>query len=171
MESLVLIKELEAKIRLLESQNRLLEKENKTVKPQQENQHSDSNTLFQDLFLNTRQACIIFTPIDEGKDFIISDVNPAFERIEGAKKELVLGVKLSDAYQYTPVDIMDVYRRVFKSEKSEKFVFSWEDKDKKQQWRDNDIFKLESGEVVAVYENVTPLKEKQVALLKSEAQC
>ena len=168
MESLFRIQELEEELRLLESQNHLLEEENKNLKAQQASQQLNSDALFKDFFLNTRQACIIFTPIEDGKDFIISNVNPAFERIEGAKKELVLGVKLSDVYQYTSANIMDVYRRVFKSGESEKFVFSWEDKDKKKQWRDNDIFKLSSGEVVAFYENTTSLKEKECALLNSE---
>jgi len=168
MESLFRIQELEEELRLLESQNHLLEEENKNLKAQQASQQLNSDALFKDLFLNTRQACIVFTPIEDGKDFIISNVNPAFERIEGVKKELVLGVKLSDVYQYASANIMDVYRRVFKSGESEKFVFSWEDKDKKKQWRDNDIFKLSSGEVVAFYENTTSLKEKECALLNSE---
>lgn len=170
MEPHVRIKELEEKVRLLESQNILLKKENRAVKLQQPNQYVNSNKLFQDLFLNTRQACIIFSAIDKGNDFIISDVNPAFERIEGVKKELVLGIKLSDSYQYTSANIMDVYRRVYKSGKSEKFVFLGEDKDKQQQWRDNDIFKLASGEVVTVYDDVTLLKEKEADLLNSEAR-
>lgn len=79
MESLVRIKELEEKVRLLESQNSLLEKEKKATKSLQPIQYLNSDTLFQDLFLNTRQACIVFSPIDDGNDFIISDVNPAFE--------------------------------------------------------------------------------------------
>lgn len=170
MESLVRIKELEEKVRLLESQNSLLEKEKKATKSLQPIQYLNSDTLFQDLFLNTRQACIVFSPIDDGNDFIISDVNPAFERIEGTKKKRVLGLKLSDSYQYTSTHIMDVYQRVFKSGKSEKFVFFWEDKDKKQQWRDNDIFKLASGEVVAVYEDVSVLKEKELELINSEVR-
>lgn len=170
MEPLVHIKELEEKLRVLKSKNTLLEKEQQVAKLLLEKSQLNSNKLFQGLFLNIRQACIIFSPFDGGNDFIIKDVNPAFEQIEGIKKELAIGTKLSDPYQYTSTSIMDVYKRVYESGKSEKHVFSWEDKDKKQQWRDNDLFKLESGEVVAVYQDITRLKEKEAALTNSEAK-
>ena len=170
MEPLVHIKELEEKLRVLESKNTLLEKEQQAAKRLVEKNRLASDKLFQGLFLNIRQACVIFSSLDGGNDFIIRDVNPAFERIEGVKKELVIGTKLSETHQYTPAHIMDVYKRVYKSGKSEEFVFYWEDQDKKKQWRDNDIFKLESGEVIAVYEDITILKEKEAALLKSETK-
>jgi PAS domain S-box-containing protein len=163
MESLVRIQELEEKLQLIESQNQALQRK-------VSNRAKADAVLFQNLFLNISQACIIFKPIDGGKDFIIEDVNAAFERIEGFKKALVIGKKLSETYQYISSTVLEVFQRVYKNNKSEKVVLSWNGKDKKKQWRDNDIFKLSSGELVAVYADITDEKEKEEALLSSEAR-
>lgn len=169
MEPLVLIKELEAKIRLLESQNSLLEKENKTVKLQQANQYLNSDTLFQDLFLNMRNACVIYTVLDGGKDFLIRDVNPSFERIERIAKKDIVGKCVSKALSDMGSEFIEILCRVNQTGKGENHIFYHLDNNNAM-WRDNDIFKLTSGEVVAVYEDITPLKEKEKALLNSEAK-
>lgn len=170
MEPLVLIKELEEKLRLLESQNSLLEKEKKATKSLQPIQYLNSDTLFQDLFLNMRNACVIYTVLDGGKDFLIRDVNPSFERIEKIAKKDIVGKCVSKGLSEMGSEFIEILCRVNQTGKGENHIFPRIDNNDTILWRDNDIFKLASGEVVAVYEDVSVLKEKELELINSEAR-
>lgn len=170
MEPLVLIKELEEKIRLLESQNSLLEKEKKVTKSLQPTLYLNSDTLFQDLFLNMRNACVIYTVLDGGKDFLIRDVNPSFERIERIAKKDIVGKCVSKGLSEMGSEFIEILCRVNQTGKGENHIFHRIDNNDTILWRDNDIFKLASGEVVAVYEDVSVLKEKELELINSEAR-
>lgn len=170
MEPLVLIKELEEKLRLLEFQNTLLEKEKKAAKSLQPIQYLNSDTLFQDLFLNMRNACVIYTVLDGGKDFLIRDVNPSFERIERIAKKDIVGKCVSKGLSEMGSEFIEILCRVNQTGKGENHIFPRFDNNDTILWRDNDIFKLASGEVVAVYEDVSVLKEKELELINSEAR-
>lgn len=170
MEPLVLIKELEEKLRFLESQNSLLEKEKKATKSLQPIQYLNSDTLFQDLFLNMRNACVIYTVLDGGKDFLIRDVNPSFERIERIAKKDIVGKCVSKGLSEMGSEFIEILCRVNQTGKGENHIFHRIDNNDTILWRDNDIFKLASGEVVAVYEDVSVLKEKELELINSEAR-
>ncbi len=150
MESDQRIKELEEKLELLEFQNQVLQ--NKISKV-----YLSDFSLFQSLFINMGHACVIYKAIDNGNDFIISDVNPACERIEGISKTEIVGKKVSIAFQNYGSDFLNVLKRVYSSEKAENFIFQCKRENGKVEWHNNDIFRLDSDKVVAIYEDISPL--------------
>ena len=163
MESTDRIQELEQKLRLLESQNQVL-------KSQIANQNFVEIPLFQSIFLNIQNACIIYSAIDNGTDFNIILVNPAFERLENVHKTDILGKKVSEAFPEANKGILEIFSRVFRSGIYETYVFKYQLSDKSIVYRSNNIFKLASGEIVAIYEDITPLKVKEDQLKQSEAR-
>lgn len=155
------IKDLEDRISFLEKQNRQLH-ENEL------NSISFSNMHFQKLFSNMLNACIIYQAINQGDDFVVIDANPAFEKIEKITKESIIGINVSEAFKPQLLEFVDVLKRVYKSGNSESFVFNYTNNFNINKWHKNDIFKLDEDKVVAVFEDVTQLKEKEMALINSE---
>jgi PAS domain S-box-containing protein len=126
--------------------------------------------LFLSLFMNMHNACVIYHRLENGQDFIVKDANAAFERLEGIERSVIVGKLVSEAFPEMGGEFIEILLRVQKSGKHENHVFNRRDKYDKMLWRDNDIFKLSSGEVVAVYEDISSLKEKEIELLDSEAR-
>lgn len=58
---------------------------------------------------------IIYNSSDEAVDYIITDVNPAYERITGIKRETILGKKASAAYSVNEAPYLDIYAGVASS--------------------------------------------------------
>lgn len=155
------INEFEDRISILEMQNRGF-KENEL------NSISFSYMHFQKLFSNMLNACIIYQAINQGEDFEVIDTNPAFEKIENVSKESIIGIKVSEAFKPHLLHFVDVLKRVYISGNSESVIFNYTNYFGIEKWHKNDIFKLDEDKVVAVFEDVTQLREKEMELINSE---
>ncbi|MDK2892697.1 MASE3 domain-containing protein [Methanohalophilus sp.] len=49
---------------------------------------------YKNLFTTMKSGVVVYEPVDNGEDFLIKDINPAVEKIEGVKKEDIIGKKL-----------------------------------------------------------------------------
>lgn len=157
------IKELEEKLRFLEYENKQLQTNSAIANPQY-------YLPFQDLFFNMRIPCVIYTAIDDGEDFRIHDLNSSFERMEGINRSEMIGKRVSSVLKNVGPEFLQALQRVYRNGKMENFVFQFINKKKELNWRDNDIFKLSSGEVISIYDDVSPLKKKERELMNSEAR-
>jgi len=57
-----------------------------------------SEQLFRDLVNHIPSGVAIFAAVEDGKDFIIRDFNPAAEIIEKVKREDIIGHKVSEVF-------------------------------------------------------------------------
>ena len=114
-------------------------------------------------------AVAIYKAVDDGKDFVFDCFNKTAEKIEKVKKEDLIGKSIKEVFP-TVVNfgLLDVFRRVYKTGRPEKHpVTMYKDK-RISGWRENYVFKLPSGEIVAVYKDLTKEKQKEEQLRLNE---
>ncbi len=130
-----------------------------------------SNERFKQLFENMNNGVAVYQAIDDGQDFIIVDFNAAGERIGRIDRRNVIGKSVRVVFPEVETHgLMDVIRRVWQTGKPEKFLLNFCEQNKLPRWRNNYVYKLPSGEIVAVYEDVTAQKQAEFALKESEAR-
>jgi PAS domain S-box-containing protein len=127
-----------------------------TERQKLESELKESEGRFRSLFNYMVDGVAVYSAIDEGKDFIFKDYNKAAERIDGVRKEDVIGKRVTDVFPgVKDFGLFKVFQRVYRTGKAEHHPVSKYEDDRVSTWRDNFIYKLPSGEIVAVYEDVT----------------
>ncbi len=130
-----------------------------------------SEARFRELFNNMSSGVVVLQAIDDGKDFIVVDINRAVEKIENVRKSNILGLSVN--FSFPSVErygLSDVYRRVWQTGMPERYpVAIYRDKELKV-WKDNYIFKLPSGEIIDVYDDITERRRAEDRLLEYQEQ-
>lgn len=130
-----------------------------------------SKKRYRELFLKMSNGVVVYTVKDEGRDFVISDLNPAVERIEKVEKQSVLGKSVQQVFPgIMQTGLLEVFRQVWKTGLcTEQPVIFYQDA-RISGWRRNNVYKINHDEVVAVYEDMTEQVQAQKDLEASEAK-
>ncbi|MBI5240195.1 MAG: PAS domain S-box protein [Elusimicrobia bacterium] len=124
---------------------------------------------YRKLFETMSSGVAIYEAVDGGADFRIVALNPAAERIEKVALQDVAGRLLTEVFPgVRDFGIFDALRRVWRTGRAEDIPLSLYKDERIAGWRENRIFKLPSGQVMAVYDDVTERMHAQEALAKSE---
>lgn len=127
----------------------------------------ESEERFRKLIDNMPSGVAVYKTLDNANDFEFIDINQKAEEITNTSKKEIIGHSLLE---------------IFPNMKNGPFVeslikvsrtgidiylppFFYKD-DKRQGWRENNIYKLASGEIVAIFKDVTDLKEAEEKLKK-----
>lgn len=111
---------------------------------------------FGELFEKITSGVAVYQPVDKGRNFIIRDINPAAERIDKIARQHVAGRRLAEVFPgIEKFGLPDVLRRVWKTGQPEHFPLHYYQDDRIAGWRDNFVYRRFSGEVVAVYNDVS----------------
>lgn len=128
----------------------------------------ESENRFRLLIENMSSAVAVYEAFDNGKDFIFKSFNRAGEQIEGVNRHRVLGKKVTKVFPgVKDFGLFKVFKRVYKTGKPERFPVGFYIDDFHSGWRDNYVYKLDTGEVVAVYDDLTEKKQAEEKIAKS----
>lgn len=125
---------------------------------------------FRELFRNISSGVAVYEAVENGRDFIFKDFNLAAERMEKTSKKQILNKKVTEVFPgVKEFGLFDVFKRVWKTGKPEHHPVSLYKDNKIFGWRENYVYKLPTGEVVAVYNDVTERKkaDEKIRLLSS----
>ncbi len=124
-----------------------------------------SEQRYRQLFNNTKKGIAVYRTNDNGKHFFFEDFNKAAEKIDHVKREDLIGREINSVFPGArKFGIVDILQRVYLTGKSE-FFPAKEYRDKNLiGWRENYIYRLPSGEIVAIYEDVTEAKKQEIIL-------
>ena len=124
-----------------------------------------SETRYRELFDHISSCVAVYEAADNGSDFIIRDFNRAACAIEKVKREDVVGRSVREVFPGVEnFGIFKVFQRVWQTGQPDDFPIAQYKDDRISGWRENYIYKLPSGEVVAVYSDVTERKQTQEKL-------
>jgi two-component system, cell cycle sensor histidine kinase and response regulator CckA len=128
-----------------------------------------SETRYRELFDNTSSGVAIYEVRDGGKDFILKDFNKAGERIDGAPKEDIIGKSIHEVRPgIKEFGLLDVFERVWRTGIPEHHPASFYHDQKLAVWFENFVYKLPTGEMVDVYDDITDRMRAEEDLRKSE---
>jgi len=140
-----------------------------TERKQAEDKLRESESQYRELFNNISSGVAIYEVRDDGNDFIFKDFNKAGERIDGDRKEDVLGKSIFEVRPgIKEFGLLDVFKRVWKTGVPEHFSAQYYQDNRLSGWYENYIYMLPTGEIVAVYDNVTENIMAEQALQASE---
>ncbi len=118
-----------------------------------------SDEKFRELFNNMHNGMIIYKAADDGKNFIVNDINDAGLKYENGKKEEILGKLITEInLNFINPLLLPKLQRVYNSGIPEFMPeIEYNEGEKKRFW-ENYLFKLSSGEIVSIYKDITHRK-------------
>ena len=130
-----------------------------------------SETRFRELFNHMTSAVAIYEAVGGGADFLFRDFNPAGERTERIRREDLIGRSVLEVFPgVREFGLFDVFQRVWRTGVPEHFPVALYRDARVQGWRENYVAKLPSGEIVAVYDDVTEKRRAEEEMIRSREE-
>jgi len=129
----------------------------------------ESESRYRELFNNMSSGVAVYQAIENGEDFIFKDLNKSGEIISKVKPEEIIGksvIKLFPGIKST--GLFDVFQKVWKSGIPEYNATSLYSDDRITHWMENYVYKLPTGELISVYDDVSEKRIAELELKKSE---
>ena len=128
----------------------------------------ESEARFHALFEHMRSGVCIYEAIEDGADFIIRDLNHSVEYIESIEACELLGRRLTEVFPgVVECGFLSVFERVWRTGRAEHIPPRLYRDQRIQGWRENFVYRLPHGELVAVYDDVTERRTLELALVES----
>ncbi|MBF0588089.1 MAG: PAS domain-containing protein [Magnetococcales bacterium] len=122
---------------------------------------------YHDLLDHMSNGVAVYETLDEGESFSFKDFNRAGERIEGVKRSTLIGRSVAEMFPAVKSSgLFAVFQEVWRTGEPQHHPISFYDQQEKIGWRENYVYKLPTGEVVAVYEDSTKRKNAELALIE-----
>ncbi len=132
-------------------------------------QLQESNERYLAMFENMLNGVAVYQPVNNGEDFIFVDFNKAAEDIENVKKEDIIGKRVLDVFPNVEESgLLKVFQDVNKTGNPEHYPVFMYKEDRLSGWRENLVYKLPSGEIVAIYSDETEQMMTKLELVDSE---
>jgi PAS domain S-box-containing protein len=126
---------------------------------------------FKQMFDNMSSCVAVYKAQNDGHDFLFVDFNRAAEKVEQVKKEDVLGRSIVEVFPgVVKFGLLEVLRRVWRTGQAEQFPVSWYQDGRVSGWKENYVYKLSTGELVAVYDDMTQQVQAEESLRRNEAK-
>jgi len=128
-----------------------------------------SERRFRDLFDNMQDSALVLRADTSGDGFHITDLNHAAQIVEKVDRDAVIGKSLDEVFPaLRRLGRLEALNRVWREHRQERLETYFYDDPRSPGWRDTFLFPLSTGEVVAIYRDVTSECQAEEALLRSE---
>jgi len=124
---------------------------------------------FQMLFENMNTCVAIYRPRTDNSDFEFVDMNPIGLKYSRISREDIIGRNVTEVFPGVKKSgVFEVLQRVAETGKPEDIPATHYKDNRIELWVENHVFKLPSGLIVAVYEDITEQKKMQERVNHSE---
>ncbi|MDI6451849.1 PAS domain S-box protein [Anaerobaca lacustris] len=115
-----------------------------------------SEALFRELFNHMTSGCAVYEAVDKGKDFVFKDFNQAAQEISQISRAEVIGQRVSKVFpDVMRCGLLDAFRRVWRTGMPQYMTATHYADERHSIWVENRVYRLPSGEIVAIYDDVT----------------
>ncbi len=129
----------------------------------------ESEKRFAELFENMSSCVAVYEVVGDGEDFVFRDFNRSAEKAERMNRNDLVGKSVLDVFPgIRDMGLFDVFRRVWRTGNPEQHPATLYKDGRIKGWKDNYAYKLPSGEIVAVYDDVTEQRRAEMAAKESE---
>ncbi|MBN1573898.1 MAG: HAMP domain-containing protein [Deltaproteobacteria bacterium] len=120
----------------------------------------ESEERYRELFERINSGVAVYEAVDNGGDFIFKGFNKAGERIDRLDRKDLIEKRLTQVFPgVKEFGLFEVLQRVWRTGKEEFFPSAlYKDEREPGGWRENWVYKLPTGEIVAVYDDITERK-------------
>ncbi|KJR97036.1 MAG: hypothetical protein VR65_25880 [Desulfobulbaceae bacterium BRH_c16a] len=126
---------------------------------------------YRNLFDHTGSGVVVFEAVDGGEDFIIKDCNNSFERIEKISREDAVEHRLRELFPGPVTDqALVILREVWQTGSARHFGPLNSISQHRSGWRQGHFYSIPTGQVVAVYDDVTKEHEADLERAAMEAR-
>jgi PAS domain S-box-containing protein len=116
----------------------------------------ESEARYRGIFEYTHSGVVVYRAADDAGDFFIADLNKAAESIESVRRQDILGKSVRTVFPgVVQFGLFEVFQRVWRTGTPEHHPLAFYRDNRITGWRENFVYKLPSGEVVAVYRDET----------------
>ena len=128
----------------------------------------ESEARYKGVFAYTKNGIAVYRAVNDGEDFIFVDFNSSAEKIDKLEREGLIGKSILEVFPgVKKFGFFQVLQRVWSTGKPEHHPISLYKDERIVGWRDNFVYKLPSGEVVAVYSDETERKQAEQELRRA----
>jgi signal transduction histidine kinase len=125
--------------------------------------------MLQGIIDNTESAIAVYESNHDGSKFFCKSLNPTGEKICQLKIAEIIGKEAREVFPtIEEMGLFAVFQRVWRSGQPETLPLSNYDDERISLWVENKVFKLPTGEIVAVVDDLTIKKQAEEKLKKSQ---
>lgn len=120
---------------------------------------------YREMFEQMSNAIVVYTVSPGGEDFIIKDVNRAEEEMDQVSRNDIMGQSIVKIFpKVKELGFLEVYRRVWQTGQPECIPIRFYNDGRISGWRKHYVYKLDTGEVVSISEDVSARMKAEDAL-------
>ncbi len=113
----------------------------------------------------------VYRAVDDGQNFEFVYANNEVGRLENVALQEIIGKRVTDAFPgVTELGLFEVFQKVYKTGESQRHPISMYKDTRIAGWRENFVFKLDNGLIVAAYTDETRQKQLEEELLGSQSE-
>ena len=135
----------------------------------------ESERKYRELFDNMSSGVALVEALEDGTDFAIRDINKAGEKISKVSREDIIGRRVTEVFPgIGAMGLLDVFRQVWGTGKPQHYPVSIYEDDRLSQWVENAVYRLPTGQVIAIYNDVTArqqVEREMIHLERLRASC
>ncbi|HUK93230.1 MAG TPA: PAS domain S-box protein, partial [Methanomicrobiales archaeon] len=129
----------------------------------------ESEERYHAMFQYLNSGVAVYRAVGNGEDFVFKDFNEAAERIGRVQKREVLGKRLLEVFpDMDRCGLFSALQRVYRTGRPEHLPPVFYRDEIREGWREDFVYRLPSGDVVAICDDITDRKRAEIALTESE---